>query len=289
MGTDQTFLGSELAREEYRSPLFQVIPVPLEQTVSYGPGTGGGPAAIIAASHQLERWDGVSEPAVAGIATSAAIDCRGSIATILDRIAHEVEITVDNGAIPVVLGGEHTVSFGALRPLVATCRGQLGIIQLDAHADLRDSYEGSPFSHACVMRRAVVDLHCRLFQFGIRALCREEVDFRDRAGIHHLDGRDIDGRGFSDFVLPADFPEEIYLTLDVDGLDPSIIGATGTPVPGGPSWWQTITFLERAVAGRTVVGFDVVELAPRPGDHGSDFAAAQLVYMVMGMIARQRS
>jgi agmatinase len=162
----------------------------------------------------------------------------------------------------------------------------MGIIQLDAHADLRDSFEGSPYSHACVMRRALEECGCRLFQFGVRALCREEVDYRTKHRVDHLDGRAIFTTNLADFQLPADFPENIYLTLDVDGLDPSVIGATGTPVPGGPSWYQTLTFLERAVAGRNILGFDVVELAPRAGDHGSDFAAAQLVYSVMGIITR---
>ena len=136
------------------------------------------------------------------------------------------------------------------------------------------------------MRRAMEECGCRLFQFGVRALCREEVDYRIKHGVDHLDGRAIPAAKLADFVLPADFPENIYLTLDVDGLDPSVIGATGTPVPGGPNWYQTLTFLERALVGRKILGFDLVELAPREGDHGSDFAAAQLVYSVMGIITR---
>ena len=123
----------------------------------------------------------------------------------------------------------------------------------------------------------------------MRALCREEVDYRTKHGVDHLDGRAIFTTNLADFVLPPDFPENIYLTLDVDGLDPSVIGATGTPVPGGPGWYQTLNFLERALAGRKILGFDLVELAPRKGDHGSDFAAAQLVYLVMGIITRSLS
>jgi agmatinase len=266
--------------------LFQVIPVPLEQTVSYGGGTARGPGAILLASQQLERWDGFSEPIIAGIDTTGFIDCTGHISTILKRLEESVLSVAAQDKIPVVLGGEHTVSLAPIRVLAGRCFEPIGIVQLDAHADLRESYEGSPFSHACVMRRALEECGCRLFQFGVRALCREEIEYRRQHRIDHLDGRAIFTTSLADFVLPADFPEQIYLTLDVDGLDPSVIGATGTPVPGGPGWYQTLTFLERALAGRKILGFDLVELAPRQGDHGSDFAAAQLVYSVMGIITR---
>lgn len=291
MQTDNfpAFLQSESAGQEGQTKsdaLFHIIPVPLEQTVSYGGGTAGGPAAILEASQQLERWDGFSEPITAGIDTGPFIDCSGDITVILGRIEQAVSAIAESDKIPVVLGGEHTVSLAPIRALARRYSEPIGIVQLDAHADLRDSYEGSPFSHACVMRRALEECGCRLFQFGVRALCRAEVEYRAAHRIDYLDGRAIAGANLADFALPADFPHHIYLTLDVDGLDPSVIGATGTPVPGGPSWYQTLTILERAIAGRNVVGFDLVELAPRQGDHGSDFAAAQLVYSVMGMICR---
>jgi agmatinase len=283
------FLESELESEagtQNFEALFHVIPVPLEQTVSFGGGTSRGPAAILNASQQLERWDGLSEPLAAGINTTSFIDCSGDIAAILKTIEETVLAVAARGKIPVVLGGEHTVSLAPIRALAGKSSKPIGIIQIDAHADLRDSYEGSPYSHACVMRRALEEFGCRLFQFGVRALCREEVDYRTRHQVNHLDGRAIFTTDLTDFELPADFPEDIYLTLDVDGLDPSVIGATGTPVPGGPSWYQSLTFLERALAGRKILGFDVVELAPMQGDHASDFAAAQLVYSVMGIISR---
>ena len=284
--TNAGFLDSELEETPGRDPLFQVIPVPLEQTVSYGGGTSRGPAAILAASQQLERWDGFSEPLTAGIGTSPAIDCSGEIAVSYSRIEEAVRAVVGRKAIPVVLGGEHSVSLAPIRVVAQSCTEPIGIIQIDAHADLRESFEGSPFSHACVMRRALEECGCSLMQFGVRALCREEVDYRRANRVQHFDGRAIHGLNLQKFTLPATFPENIYLTIDVDGLDPSVIGATGTPVPGGPGWYDTLTFIERAVAGRKVLGFDLVELAPREGDHGSDFAAAQLVYSVMGIITR---
>lgn len=282
------FLESEIEPAELgkTDALFHVVPVPLEQTVSYGGGTAGGPGAILNASQQLERWDGFSEPIVAGISTTPFVDCSGDIATVLRRIEEAVSPIAEQNKIPVVLGGEHTVSLAPIRVLARNCPEPIGIIQLDAHADLRKNFEGSPFSHACVINRALEECGCRLYQFGVRALCREEVGARLEYRVDHLDGRAIAGTNLADFALPADFPQNIYLTLDVDGLDPSVIGATGTPVPGGPGWYQTLTFLERALTRRKVLGFDLVELAPREGDHGSDFAAALLVYSVMGMIAR---
>jgi len=283
------FLQSEIEGREELEPFFTVIPVPLEQSVSYGGGTARGPAAILAASQQLEAWDGTSEPINAGISTSPAVDCTGKIGTILTRIEKSVQAVVDRRAIPVVLGGEHTVSLAPIRVLARSFPEPIGIIQIDAHADLRASFEGSPFSHACVMRRALEECGCTLLQFGVRALCLEEVQYRRTQRVQHLDGRDIHGQNLNKFTLPGSFPKNIYLTIDVDGLDPSVIGATGTPVPGGPGWHETLTFIERVVAGRRVLGFDLVELAPRAGDHGSDFAAAQLVYSVMGMVVRNQT
>lgn len=284
--TEGGFLQSEAEGREELEPLFTVIPVPLEQSVSYGSGTARGPAAILAASQQLEAWDGRSEPISAGIATVSPVNCSGSIDTVLGRIQEAVQKVIDGRSLPVVLGGEHTVSLGSIRALAVNCPTPVGIVQIDAHADLRASFEGSPFSHACVMRRALEECGCSLMQFGVRALCLAEEQYRRDMRVQHLDGRAIPGSKLHTFALPASFPRDIYLTIDVDGLDPSVIGATGTPVPGGPGWHETLTFIERVVAGRRVVGFDLVELAPRDGDHASDFAAAQLVYSVMGIISR---
>jgi agmatinase len=152
------FLESESEEPEGKhksDSLFHIIPVPLEQTVSYGGGTAGGPAAILEASQQLERWDGFSEPITAGIDTGPFIDCSGDISVILGRIEKAVSAVAERDKIPVVLGGEHTVSLAPIRVLASRYSEPIGIVQVDAHADLRDSYEGSPFSHACVIRRAL--------------------------------------------------------------------------------------------------------------------------------------
>lgn len=282
----QGFLASEQGCSEPADSLFHVIPVPLEQSVSYGAGTGNGPAAILAASQQLEAFDGISQPLDLGIHTTTAIDCRTSIESVLDRIAEHCGTALAGGHLPVLLGGEHTATLGALQAVTRHHAAPVGLFQLDAHADLRDSYEGSRFSHACVARRAHEDLGMPLFQFGVRARCLEEERYRQEHRIAGLDAMALHRNGLAALRLPADFPKAIYLTLDVDGLDPSVIRATGTPVPGGPGWYDTLAAIELAIRGRRVVGFDVVELAPRADDHASSFAAAQLVYAVMGLIER---
>ncbi|WP_459902168.1 agmatinase [Desulfobaculum senezii] len=265
--------------------LFHIIPVPYEKTVSYGGGTVDGPQAILEASDQLEMWDGSSVPARRGIVTHDAVECSGAAKTVMDRIADAVKTVRGHNGMPVVLGGEHTVTLGALRAL-AEEHGTFGIVQFDAHADLRDSYEGSPYSHACVMRRAVADLGLPLFQLGVRALCEEEVEYRREQGIGHIDGWELGTMPFPRALLPEGFPDKIYVTFDVDGLDTSIMPATGTPVPGGIMWHQAMQLLRMAIRGRRVLGFDVVELAPIRDMHACDFTAAQLVYNIMGIIDR---
>lgn len=280
------FLASEcrLTGPEAR---FHVLPVPLESSVSYGAGTAAGPAAILEASQQLEAWDGQSCPLEEGIHTLPAIDCSGRVEDVLLRIQEAVQQVLRAGRMPVLLGGEHTASLGALRAMAACLQEPLGLVQIDAHADLRQSYEGSIYSHACVMRRALDDLHMHIFQFGVRALSLEEVELRQReARISYLDAATFARQGLPAQLLPSDFPETVYVTFDVDGLDPSVIRATGTPVPGGPGWYDCLRVLERALAGRRVIGFDVVELAPQTADHASSFAAAQLVYNLMGLVQR---
>ncbi|SKA79341.1 agmatinase [Desulfobaculum bizertense DSM 18034] len=277
------FFSSELAPGAPEDARFHVIPVPYEKTVSYGGGTQHGPAALLEASDQLELWNGFSVPAEHGIYTQPFVDCSGDAESVLSRIQVAVRAALDVGGLPILLGGEHTVTLGALRELHAE-HGEFGIIQFDAHADLRDEYEGSKLSHACVMRRAVSDLGLPLFQLGVRALCEEEEQFRVEHGIPHHDGWDIGVNGISHVSLPEVFPKKVYVTFDVDGLDASIMPATGTPVPGGIQWYQALQLLQALLAGRQCIGADVVELAPISGLHYCEFTAAQLCYNIMGFM-----
>lgn len=273
----QSFLESEIPDLPAEDCLFHVIPAPLEETVSYGGGTSRGPQAILEASLQLEAFDGISCPCEHGIHTTSPV-------LTFDAIEQAVTRMLDSHRIPVVLGGEHAVTNGVLRALKKVDR-PVGIVQFDAHADLRDTYEGSPFSHACVMRRAL-DLGFNIFQIGVRALSLEEHHLRQNRNISHLDAEVIARQGIPDDLLPPDFPAEIFITFDVDAFCPSLIPATGTPEPGGLTWWQVMTCLQRLADTRRIIGFDVVELAPIPNLHASDFTVARLTYNLMGMITR---
>ena len=283
--TSHRFLASELEDTAPQGALFHVIPVPFEESVSYGGGTSTGPQAILEASDQLELWDGFSIPAELGIFTQPAVDCTGGAEMVLERITAATRVALAHGGIPVVLGGEHAVSYGALAALKQQY-GTFGVVQFDAHADLRDSYGGTRWSHASVMRRAVDDLGLPLVQFGVRALCTEEVARRAKGGITAWDAAHMARHGLPASPLPESFPDLVYVTFDVDGLDPAIMPATGTPVPGGIGWYDALQLVERSVTGRRVIGFDVVELAPIPGWHAADFAAARLVYDIMGIVQR---
>jgi agmatinase len=280
------FLASEYAPGKPGDALFHVIPAPLEHTVSYGTGTARGPAAILEASQQLEAWDGYSCPGALGIHTAAAVDCGGSIESALERISQSTREALAHNALPVLLGGEHSATLGALRALRER-HGHFGVVHIDAHADLRQQYQGSIYSHASVMRRATEDLGLRLAQFGVRELCLEEAQARRDLNVHFLDAPDIARAGLPETPLPKNFPEKIYLSFDVDGLDPACIPATGTPVPGGLGWYDALEIVARCVSKRRVLGFDVMELAPLPGLPASEFAAARLVYHIMGILERQ--
>ncbi len=279
--TTPSFLASEIPDLSREHCLFQVIPAPYEQTVSYGSGTALGPTAILEASAQLEAYDGLSCPCEQGISThEPALD--------LKTIGQAVTKANQAGHIPVVLGGEHTVSVAAITALHKQGR-RFGVIQFDAHADLRDHYQDNTMSHACVMRRAL-DLGLPIFQIGIRSLSQGEAQLRHELTIPHLDAETIAREGIRTELISEYFPDidTVYITFDVDCLDPGIMPATGTPEPGGLNWWQAMNCLQQIAASCRIIGFDVVELAPIKGVHAPDFLAARLVYNIMGMISRSQ-
>lgn len=280
------FHGDDVVPSAPEEALFHVIPVPYEKTVSYGTGTAGGPAAILAASCQLELFDGKSVPAELGIYTGPPVACEGEPEEVLAVIGRRVTASLGHGAIPVVLGGEHTISAPVAEALAAH-HGTIGVIQFDAHADLRDEYDGTPLSHACVMKR-IFDLEIPFVQIGTRSYSLEEQRLREREGVTYFDAERIFRKGIEAVLLPEGFPEKIFLTFDIDCLDPSLIPATGTPVPGGLTWYQALWIIEKILQKRICTGFDVVELAPQPHHPGSAFASAQLVYAIMGYLTRSR-
>lgn len=273
------FLDSELTgAERGEDALFRVIPVPLERTVSYGSGTAAGPAAIIEASNELERICRGLEPCARGIFTEAPVGCDGPLPEVMARLAARTEAAARAGRVPVTLGGEHSLTYGAVTG-VRRVHGDVGIVQIDAHADLRVAYQGERHSHASVMH-LLTEEGVPLAQFGVRALSRDEEESRAARRVFHRDAEALVTDAVHAVDLPADFPELVYVSFDVDGLDPSIMPATGTPVPGGLGYYQALHLVEHALKGRRCVGFDVVELAP-DGNAAWDFTAAQIVYRLM--------
>jgi agmatinase len=280
------FLSSEIPNAQPKDAFFHVIPVPYEESVSYGGGTAKGPESILVASDQLELWDGKSKPADLGIHTSSAVDCSGQGEEVIERIAESVKQSLAINKMPVVLGGEHTVTWGVIKGFLESgYKDKIGVVQIDAHADLRHAYEDNLYSHASVMKR-IVEQGVPLFQLGIRAFCEEEIAARKEFGVHYIDGDTIVPQNLQSIELPEDFPEYVFFTLDIDGVDPSVFPSTGTPVPGGLGWYQTLNLFESIAKQRKIVGFDVMEFAPIKGFHAYDFAAAMLVYKMMGIVQR---
>lgn len=290
------FLESEIGRPKVVDSLFHVHPFAFEASVSYEGGTAEGPAAILKASQQLELYDGNGYPGEAGIFTSAGVDCSivhnqsstelsdEAVESLMNQAETLAFSSFEMNAVPVFLGGEHSISYGPISAALTTFGDNFGIVQIDAHADLRLAYEGKVWSHASVMRRCT-DKGIPLVQLGVRALCREELEYRANSNkITAFDAKDLIPAAVESIQLPRDFPENIYLTIDVDGLDPSVFPATGTPVPGGLGWYQTLSLIQSIAGQRKIIAFDLVELAPIPYLHASNFAAAQLIYNCMGMI-----
>ncbi len=280
------FLASEIDQCPLEQAAFAVLPVPYEKTVSYGSGTSKGPQAILAASEQLETWDGHSNPSSLGIHTCAAVDCSGNAEDVIEDIASAVKQILDAGSMPVVLGGEHTVTYGVIKGYLDAGEDDFGVVQIDAHADLRDAYEGDPLSHASVMRR-VCHEGIPLYQLGIRAYCEEEKAVREsNPNIFYQDADELVPQAIQSIELPDAFPQKVFFTVDIDGLDPSVFPSTGTPVPGGLGWYQTLKLFESVARQRQIIGFDLMEFSPLEGFHAYDFAAALLSYKLMGIVQR---
>lgn len=261
-----------------------LLPLPLEQTTSYRGGTKEGPAAIIAASRYMELVDPETGfvPAERGIHTLPALEPRASgPAESLEEIRQAAAWVLGQGKALGSLGGEHSLTY----PLVAAHRQRypnLSVLQLDAHGDLRAAYQGSPYSHASVMRRIVED-GIPTVGLGIRSLCEEEWGVIRARGLARYSGRDVVRRRVPLSEMLAPLTSEVYVTLDLDGFDPAECPGVGTPEPGGFGWFDFLDILD-ALKGRRIVGFDVVELLPLPGQAASDFLAAKAVYKLAGAL-----
>src|SRR5262245_48668216 len=255
-----------------------ILPVPLDRTTSYVAGTRNGPHEILVASSHMELWDEETATDVHSICifTLPEMDFPfGTIDEVVEEIRRVASELVSRGKFPVVIGGEHSIT----PPIVAAVAEQhpgLSVLQIDAHADLRDHYMGTPHNHACAMRRVLE--YAPATQVGIRSLSPEEA-----AAIPSLSTRvfyDFNMRNdplWMDRVVES-LSQTVYITIDVDGFDPAIMPATGTPEPGGLSWYEVLGLLRRVTEKKRVVGFDLVELSPMGGNVAPNFLCAKLIY-----------
>jgi agmatinase len=273
----------------YEGSSVAVLPVPFERTTSYGRGTVDGPEAILRASQQVELFEEQlqREPYRLGIATLPAfVPPPVDLGEALDAVRREAQEHLSAGKFLVTLGGEHSLTAAAVRAARGVV-GELGVVQFDAHADLRESYEGTPHSHASVMRRLVEEGMATL-GVGIRALSREECELIGKHSYPTLWGWQLEGGRERFRSLLKSLPRRVYLTFDVDYFDPSLMAATGTPVPGGGLWYPTLEMLRDLFHAKEVVAMDVVELAPVPGLHACDFLAASLIYKCLAYLQESR-
>jgi len=277
----RNFLEKDYPPPPPEKALFHIISAPYEDNISYGRGTSKAPKAIIEASQYLEIYGEENEPAKLGIYTKESLKCKGKPAEVLDNIANHISETIFMNAIPVLLGGEHTVSYAMVKALYSKYKKNFFVIHFDSHADLRDEYYGNKYSHACVMRRIHEDFGINILQIGTRAYCKEEDKYRKENGIKFIDSSEIHDSGIPEKIIPDNFPLKAYISFDVDGLDPSVIPATGTPEPGGLLWNETIKIIEKISASCEIIAFDLVELAPIPKLHYPDYSAAKLTYKLM--------
>ncbi|MEB3195789.1 MAG: agmatinase [Candidatus Sericytochromatia bacterium] len=262
-----------------------VVPFPYEATTSYRGGTKDGPAALLMASAQVELYDDELDwsPYEVGIATTATLwPSRENYDAPMRQLEGVVDAALERGMFPIVLGGEHAITVGSVRAALKRWP-DLAVLQIDAHADLRQAYEDTPHSHASAMAR-LVDLGVPLVQVGIRNISAEEMAWwREKQPSTIFWARDYcRGRQGPAEVLAALGDRPVFLTIDLDGLDPAVIPGVGTPEPGGLGWWETLDLLRTLFRSKQVVGCDVVELAPIAGENVSEFAAAKLVYKLIG-------
>jgi len=275
------FAGLPPAYSDYKSSRVTVLPVPYDSTTEWHSGTRNGPRSIIEASFYLEWFDIElgRELYSMGINTLSNLEpVMDSPEAMAGRVYSAVESLLDEGKFIVMLGGEHSISYGSIK----ACSKKFpdfSVLQLDAHADLRDQYLGTKYGHACVIRR-VLEI-CPVTQVGVRSMSIEEHEFIKASRLTpFLIEQGRDSLSHSDII--DSLSENVYITVDLDVLDPSIMAAVGTPEPGGMGWSNTLALLREVAAKRKVVGFDLVELCPDQGPSSCSFTAAKLAYKLIG-------
>jgi agmatinase len=275
------FGGIPPAFSAYESSPIVILPVPFDATSTWIKGADMGPAAILEASANMELYDidTDSEVYLKGIHTADAVIEKTSPEVLAGRIRDAVNRFLEDGKFVVMLGGEHSVTIGAVQAFTGHFPG-LSVLQIDAHTDMRQEYEGSRFNHACVMAR--VSEMCPVVQVGIRSMDVVEKPYLTKERIFYA--KDIVGGHTSwiDEVIEK-LNYHVYVTIDLDGFDPSIVPATGTPEPGGLAYYDVINLMRKLIVERKLVGFDVVELCPIQNNKSSDFLASKLIYQMLSL------
>lgn len=273
-----TFLGLE--NQEYDSSKVVILPVPYSSTTYWKSGTKDGPRAIIEASRHLELWDEElkQDSSTLGIYTMGEVQVsKNSPKETIDRVAEILTKVQNDNKFPIILGGEHSLALpGAMA--AAQKYKNLSVLQFDAHTDSRFEFEDTLYSHACTMRRVVEDLKIPVTHVGIRSHSEEEAEFFKKSKLNKI------------FYAPeipvnkilATLKKNVYVTFDLDAFDTSIMPAVGTPEPGGIGWYETLALIKKVAQKHTIVGADIVELDPIPGQSASDFTAAKLAYKIIG-------
>ena len=279
--TPGEFGGTKPTTSDFDNARVVILPIPLDRTTSYVPGTRNGPHEILTASSHMELWDEETGTDVHGIGIFTLPEMELPLAT-MDEVIAEIQRVaaelVSRGKFPVVLGGEHSITSPVVAALARKHSG-LSVLQIDAHADLRESFFGTRHNHACAMRRVLE--HARGTQVGIRSLSAEEAAAAPTlpTTIFYDHNMRRDGDWMAGVV--DSLSESVYVTIDCDGLDPAIMPAVGTPEPGGLTWYETTTLLRRVIESRHVVGCDLVELCPIPGIVAPNFLCAKLIYKLL--------
>lgn len=278
--------GADLTYVDFERANVVIVPAPYEGTVTYRRGAKNGPSAIFEASKNMELFDEELnvETYKVGIHTMAPLDIAGMSPEAMIKAVYKTEKDIlAAGKFPVLIGGEHTVSIGAVKA-AKEAAGDMSILHLDAHHDLRDEYEGSKNSHACVGRR--MQEIASLVQLGMRSISREEKEFLAAPNniARTANTYDILNDTLWDRKILDSLKEKVYISIDLDVLDLSIMPAVGTPEPGGLDWYLTLDILKLISQDREIVGFDVVELSPLDGNVAPDFLASKLIYRLIGYI-----
>lgn len=263
---------------DYAKAKFAILPVPYDKTSTWVKGADKGPDAFLEASFALENYDVETETEAykAGIATLKPVLEDKTPELLCSAVERETSKLLSDGKFPIMIGGNHTCSIGSIRAMAAAYK-DLTILQLDAHSDLRPEYEGTELNHACVMYQA--QKLCPITQVGIRSQCVEELPYvkKERTFYAH---NIFDNNNWQSKAIDT-LSENVYITIDLDVFDPSVLPSTGTPEPGGLTYYQVLHFLRSVIKERNVVGFDIVELCPNPTDKASDYLAARLAYQLM--------